>query len=439
MDFFDDETSDGDFCEVTTILRLHLRRSVRSFVAAGSALNLELSYSAEFCDSVPSLLGKHVVMAVFIKGNNASASELFQASASLNAFEVLLEVTDSSSSCLSLTVPNEIGFHQLFLFNRKPYPNHGHALKPLILPLLTGCFSVVEKNQLALTRSAVPVLTNYRLFSGILIEEEYGKTLGSHIYDSSVSIIRYLSRKKYSHGLTLTLTPLTEPELFTTNQSRRNVALELGAGCGLVSIWLSKESSFHRVIATDMACQLPLIVRNITRNGTQDGCSARELDWSTFALQQRNHVSCSLATEDSGDPNPLMESSKSVNNDKSSESCCRVESIAASSRANFFSSSEALDSYQHQCASLGIAEDEVLALVVAGDVLYSRSLAQDFFAVVRAVAVPDVTVILVAQKLRNADQRDSLDVRSLAGLRSEIVWQEANVIIWKIYVLPCTD
>jgi hypothetical protein len=53
--------------------------------------------------------------------------------------------------------------------------------------------------------------------------------------------------------------------------------------------------------------------------------------------------------------------------------------------------------------------------------------------------VPDVTVILVAQKLRNQDQRDTLDVRSFVGLRSEIAWEEANVIVWKMFVIPWTD
>jgi predicted nicotinamide N-methyase len=439
MEFYTDDTSESELCAVPTILRIHLRRSVKSLVTAGSALRLELSYSSEFCDSVPLLLGKHTVMAVFVKGNNISASELLEAVFSLKSFEVLLEGSESLPSRLSLTVPNEIGFHQLFFFNKRLPPSPGsenRLLKPLILPLLTGCFNVISQDQVALVHSAVPVLTNYRIFSGILIEEDYGRTLGSHIYDSSVSIIRYLSRQKVSDGSTA----LKGSKSTTANESQNSqhsVALELGAGCGLVSIWLSKESTMRRVIATDKACQLPLMTRNIARNGAQDRCSASELDWSTFALDDKDRMSPMLATDDSRGTKPVTTSIDFVDDPNHSEKCCSAQSTSASIKAISSSPSEA--DVHHQRNLLHFAEDEKLSLIVAGDVLYSRSLAEDFFSVVREVAVPDVTVILVAQKLRNQDQRDTLDVRSFLGLRSEIVWEEANVIIWKMFVIPRTD
>jgi predicted nicotinamide N-methyase len=436
MEFYADGTSDSEFCEVSTILRIRLRRSVKSLVTAGSALRLELSYSSEFGDLVPSLLGKHSVMAVFVRGNNISACELLEAVLTLKAFEVVLEVSESLPSRLSLTVPNEIGFHQLFLFNKRPPPNVGpvnRLLKPLILPLLTGCFNIISQDQVALVHSAVPVLTNFRIFSGILIEEDYGKTLGSHVYDSSVSIIRYLLRQKVSDGSTA----LEGSESCTANESRHSVALELGAGCGLVSIWLSKESNMHRVIATDMACQLPLMTRNIARNGAQDRCSARELDWSTFALGHIDRVSPMLATDGSSGTSPVITSSEFVDNPNDWDKCYSAQSTTASIKAKSSSPSEA--AVRHQRDLLRFAETENLSLIVAGDVLYSKSLAEDFFSVVRAVAVPDVTVILVAQKLRNQDQRDTLDVRSFVGLRSEIAWEEANVIVWKMFVIPWID
>jgi predicted nicotinamide N-methyase len=436
MEFYADDTSDSEFCVVSTILRIHLRRSVKSLVTAGSALRLELSYSSEFCDSVPSLPGNHSVMAVFVKGNNISACELLEAVLSLKAFEVVLEASESLPSRLSLTVPNEIGFHQLFLFSKRPPPKVGpvnRLLKPLILPLLTGCFNIISQDQVALVHSAVPVLTNFRIFSGILIEEDYGKTLGSHIYDSSVSIIRYLLRQKVSDGSTA----LEGSESCTADESRHSVALELGAGCGLVSIWLSKESSFHRVIATDMACQLPLMTRNIARNGAQDRCSVRELDWSTFALGHIDRVSLMLATDGPSGANSVITSSEFVDKPNDWEKCYSAQSTTASIKAKSSSSSEA--AVCHQRDLLRFSATENLSLIVAGDVLYSKSLAEDFFSVVRAVAVPDVTVILVAQKLRNQDQRDTLDVRSIVWLRSEIAWEEANVIVWKMFVIPCTD
>lgn len=423
-------------CEVLAILRIHLRRSVKSVVTAGSVIHLELSYSSEFCDSVPSLLGKHTVMAVFIKENDITASKLLETVFSLEALELLLEVTESRPSRLSLTVPNETGLHQLFLFHKESSFNTGpgnRLLKPLILPLLTGCFNIISQDHMALLHSAVPVLTNYRIFSGILIEEDYGKTLGSHIYDSSVSIIRYLSRQKVSDGST---TPKGS-EFSTTNESQNNVALELGAGCGLVSIWLSKESDMHRVIATDMTCQLPLIARNIARNGAQDRCSVRELDWSTFALSHIHRVSPVLASNDFSCTNPVTAIRELAENTKIPENYCSAQSTTSNFTAESFSPSEAALRHQHDFQL--IAEDEDLTLIVAGDVLYSRTLAEEFFTVVRAIAVPDVTVILVAQKMRNPDQRDTLDVRSFVGLRSEIVWEEANVIIWKMFVIPHTD
>ena len=68
-----------------------------------------------------------------------------------------------------------------------------------------------------------------------------------------------------------------------SSSSNFDVALELGAGCGLVSIWLSKQQYFCRVISTDIELQLPLIDRNIKRNAAQDTCVCKSLDWGNYS------------------------------------------------------------------------------------------------------------------------------------------------------------
>ena len=80
-------------------------------------------------------------------------------------------------------------------------------------------------------------------------------------------------------------------------------------------------------------------------------------------------------------------------------------------------------------------DNEHLDMIVAGDVLYSKVLAEDFISVLRTLATPNVTVIYLAQKLRNVDRKDTYDISSTPGLRCESVWEEADVVIWKILVI----
>ena len=93
--------------------------------------------------------------------------------------------------------------------------------------------------------------------------------LGSHIYDSSITILRYMKHSPMAALFSKDSDRLCVPTL-------NHVALELGAGCGLVSVWLSKQKLFYRVIATDLNLQLALIenlqksvavfLRKLTRN-----------------------------------------------------------------------------------------------------------------------------------------------------------------------------
>lgn len=392
------------------IARIQLIRSVKSSVLASSSTNFDIILASEFFEAIPKLIESVSVFAVFIPQLIGPSTAIVKTLKESWVHPCELSRTQRGPCQFSLTFPADVGIYQLFLFSNQKSFCSGDTTenrKIIILPLLSSQFNVESADQMKIYSYVMPLLASFRIIDDVVIEEEYGKMLGSHIYDSSVAILRYL---------TLHLGRLFETganTFPTSSSSDIDVALELGAGCGLVSIWLSKKQYFRRVIATDIELQLPLIDRNIKRNAAQESCVCKSLDWNNY-LKDWKH--------DEG-TQPTIRREKLEN-----QLFHDIELIRETDAFDI----EGPTYCQLQHEHLNIAKIERLKVIIAGDVLYSPELAGAFFSVVRAFAQPNFTTILVAQKLRNLNQVETVDVRSFHGFRSEIVWQEANVTIWKL-------
>ena len=399
--------------KVSTIARVQLVRSVKSHVAADSVARLELLLASEFCDPIPTLLDDCALFAAFIPSRRGLITAQPVDFSELCIIPCKFSITLQYTARFSITFPTEMGPYQLFLFtNRRPdRPSiENDSSEVIVLPLLTGQFLVISAEDFAFRPETMLLLSCYRIVNEIIIEEEYGKMLGSHIYDSSIAILRYIKH--------CDLFIADDAPLSSTTPSKCNVALELGAGCGLVSIWLSKLRLFDRVIATDMTLQLPLIERNVKLSDVQDNCACKSLDWSHFSMKQKNSFQQLTGAE--------RDSYKRIGGDQDPSGRPQESS----------SCTDCTDAYyQLQCKHLDMTKNERLKMIVAGDVLYSKELAEHFFSVLRALAEPNYTVILVAQKLRNLDSKDSFNVRNILGFDSVIVWQEAKVVIWRLSLL----
>jgi predicted nicotinamide N-methyase len=370
--------------EVFMIVRVHLRRSIKSHITPMSTIKLEVALTSEFFGRENYLEADCRLMGLFIKSDSSFSTVSLLQEINECAIVFPLKSDIGHLSHYTIAAPDEVGAYHLFIFPYETDPSESIFKKRfIILPLLTDCFNVVSKDHAAMTQFIPSLLSCYRVIHGIIIEEEYGKTVGSHVYDCSIAILRYLASSHTVDGMTGS----NVRSCSSNTPDRMTVAVELGAGCGLVSIWLAKRNKFNSVIATDMDNQLPLILRNIERNNVQPVCSSKELNWSLTVGSGRKD----------------LESSQF--------------------------------SFKLQREYLGMHDDEHLDMIIAGDVMYSKSLTEDFITVLRALAVPYVTVIYLAQKLRNADRKDSYDIASTPGIRCECVWEEADVLIWKIFVV----
>lgn len=259
----------------------------------------------------------------------------------------------------------------------------------LILPVQSEIFTVYsweEYVQRCQGKSIPKLLNCYRCIAcagdTLLIKEEYGITLGSHIYDSSIILLRYMETNWNAVCSALHS---------TTHGAQDACVLELGAGCGLVGIWLSavlskKAVTNHcrkvSVFLTDKKQQLPLLQHNININ---------------------SHI---LSV--SGDINLR----------------CAALDWADEPQINAFCSNNPSQP----------------ALIVAGDVFYDREVANLFFDIVRKLAKPGRMKVLVAQKLRMGRDGVPVPLISEAEIRNtrgfdciSKVYSEADVIIWSLH------
>jgi hypothetical protein len=76
-----------------------------------------------------------------------------------------------------------------------------------------------------------------------------------------------------------------------------------------------------------------------------------------------------------------------------------------------------------------------IALITAAYLLYSQILADAFFALVRTLATPGFTVVLLAQKIRGENGKTRIDVNAIPGFNVSLLLQECDVLIYKAEVV----
>ena len=402
--------------ELALVVRVQLYRSLRSKMRADSDVSLEVMYASEFCDAVqPSVAADHDLVATFVCHDGDGAANEAVLCESVCAKE--------HTTVYRVRFPATPGRYQLLLQPRLRHPSSPFSFSSSsavhVLPLLTEAFDVVP--DAAGLANTLPLLTCFRPVAGLTVREEYGHTIGSHIYDSSVVMLRFLSACLDAHrgdgsdvapssSSTFGFVPSAAAAAAVASVGPSDTVLELGAGCGLVSLWMARHLP-GRVVATDLERQLPFLRDNIARNAHAGAASlptVAGLDWTDL----RGALDAAAAAAATSTSSPLARE--------------------AARRA-----------FQQEHMGVSAAED--FALVVACDVLYDRALAADFFEAVRAFSRPPPgrTSLLIAQKMRNHASAGgagdapagppAFDVAQVAGFACRKAWEEANVVVWEMW------
>lgn len=336
--------------ELKGIFRFRFHRSISTTLIAGKLLNLNLIVCDEFNNPLENFnryFSIFVDLIHFADLNNISNSEaqLFNSS----RLKPITIVFRNNIISIKLLVPEANDKFHLYIHSKVINSDFGDYA---ILPLLSGVFDIISQSALHIPKQELQLFC-FRIFPhsenydvGITVKEEYGATVGSIVYDSSVVLIRYLHR--FMNHFLLSY----------------RTAIELGAGCGQLSIWLA--SRFNKVICTDKSYQLPLIDFNARLNQTEIVITS--LEWGD--IRDVNHASIQYSSE--------------------------------------------------------------LDLLIAADVLYDKDASAELFHAIKRLIIPS-TIVLIAQKLRGTVSRISRDeVCHLSGMHADVVFQEADVLIWKL-------
>ncbi len=93
--------------------------------------------------------------------------------------------------------------------------------------------------------------------------------------------------------------------------------------------------------------------------------------------------------------------------------------------------------------------NDVIDIIVAADVMYDRGATLSLFSTIRSLGTPNHTVVYLAQKSRNNNASvkscvmpnettfysASDKILIVQGFRVDLVYDEANVLIWKLMLL----
>ena len=337
-------------------------------------LKLLINLTYEFNENAEDLIldYKFEVKLIFLSDQNIS---VIKVSSTPYSYILYIDITNSKP-------PNDD--YKLHIY---PSPdNIMNRSRVLILDLITESliidsnYNITSDIKLYNHRNVPTVNTDKQLLPvHVLIKEEYGKSIGHHIYDASIILLRYFS--------TLNL-PVYKP-LDTTENTHSNVLVELGAGCGVAGIALSKH--FKHTILTDLPSQMNIIQENITLNSTklllsgggEHTCQAVVLDWSQAG--ETLNIKSGLGHE------PY-----SNNNSKDSDS------------------------------------NMVIDVIVASDVLYGRDAAEQCIACIKQLCTINHTKVYISQKLRNETSKNRFQLTDCCGVSVEQVYEEASCVVWSL-------
>jgi predicted nicotinamide N-methyase len=307
----------------------------------------------------------------------------------------------------------------------------------MVLPLETEHFLIVSEQEYASKWAGqyIPkLLCCYRTVvyndRSIRVKEEYGSTIGSHIYDSSIIIVRHL--QEYLEDAFDHAHAVNAVDAAGRNADTRSpvTVLELGAGCGLVGIWCAQ------ILSGQLSTEGPT---RVTVHTEQDRAAEGQAARVVEQLSADDRPRCSKALDcryqvhltDKANQLPLL----AYNVQQANAASPPHDAVRTLCIGLDWSSTAQISAYQ---ASLAGAPVD---LIVAGDVFYDREIARLFAMLVRQVSTPGVTKVLVAQKLRkNADNIavaliGETELRAMFGYDSiALVRAEADVLLWSMLV-----
>jgi predicted nicotinamide N-methyase len=234
------------------IARIQPKRNLRCKLTQGKKYSLSFSLCSEFMDEIVGVCIESIPFQLEIMHSKLNY---------IRSIHITKEPSSKDNICtISFSVP-ESGSCQFLL--RAEQPNVDGLF---IVPFMSETVEITTENT-----PANNFLTNYRVFNSdplnfpgfigesIVIKEEYGLTIGSHVYDSAIVLCQYL---KYH---------------IPPNQLRSCHILELGSGLGLVSIYLMRQFQCSPII-TDRKEQLPLLQENCRINHIRP--TIQKFDWT---------------------------------------------------------------------------------------------------------------------------------------------------------------
>jgi hypothetical protein len=363
------------------VLRIQYVRGLKSHLIAGKKYRLRVIVASEFADASPGVVERYTFRITFIYTDASNAISPINVS-------VTQECKDDVAY-LTFACPQHVGIVSVRVDCYLAEDNNGLSGPTgatYIMPIVTENVHIFEGTLVdEAIRSSTPVQTSVILScvrhleeEHVEIEEEYGSTLGAHIYDSSIVLYRYLVKS-------LTGEPLNSHAFYSLPEARRTV-VELGSGCGMLGIALS--TYFEKVYVTDKRVQMPLLRSNVERNHASKICIPYELDWSDAArlAELRNRcngcIDLILAADVFYDP-----------------------TVAGSLLA-------AIDTLRNKKGKAIVENDT--------DRQQQSEEAED-------------TAIIVAQKLRGKDEADGrYDISNVPGIDATCIHEEADVRLWSL-------
>lgn len=332
--------------------RIHLKRSMKSVVKPTSLEKITVMIVTEFGNvPIEGLIQKCALHLVLIRIDQVDPNQY-----------LINESVELRENCavVQFTFPALVGDYDLKISAADTFDCE-------VIPMIVGPIMVRDHSDTYVSHIILKIRREFYTSTNqiLSIEEEYGSTVGSHIWDCAVVLFRFLD----------------------SIQTSGSVALELGAGCGLVGISMAISKSFRKVYVTDKEYQMPYLSNNILLNDiVDDTVYPRPLEW---------------------------DDRKSISDFK--------DDI--------------------------IKKGEILDMIVAADVLYNAEIVHIFFDMLRQLATPTITVIYLAQKMRNGFNGGNgeagcgfgcFDVLSIQGFISEIVLIRCGVIVWKLRMMSNT-
>ena len=291
----DDESDESRMMKISKkkIARVQLLRSIDNIVAVGSVITLHLIVCSEFNDPIEGLLKELDVKVILfyleneenINNRNCSEESFKHIEYKvLNIFHVNNDVMVLKFNVVSI-IGSCLNSYLKVIFNFKLNNNTSESF--FIIPTIIGNFHIInDASNNHLKKSLllhcyrnfdfeIPDVSGKNYNSSLLIKEEYGATLGSHVYDSSIVLMQFF---------------INNIDIYIKNDTK---FIELGSGCGLIGVFLSKIcnnkiNNNNKIILTDKKCQLKLLEENIKLNESLNFCISMELSWE--CKEHRNNL-----------------------------------------------------------------------------------------------------------------------------------------------------